>query len=159
MTTADATTRKPKKGDTIFVVGVYSDGLDDRFWNYGKPCVYVRELRVESWGKVQGTATDVVCGEFLKHHLSPTRSEFSFDRDGTAPLVAAAVELVRRSIEGAVRIEENWLANYPHALPVHRARAARKLAEYQAMRGCDVTVADYATLRARTLEQFRAEQA
>ena len=124
--------RRPRKGDTIFLVDVWTEGTDDRMTSYLRPVVYVQEVRVQSWGKVQATATDAATGEFLRFHLVPGRSGFAWTREECGPMIDAAVAKVRATIRGRAESQRRWLQDYPTARADIRARAARQAAEFEA---------------------------
>jgi hypothetical protein len=149
----------PKKGDTIFVVNLYGTGEDPRFpESYGKPSISVRELRVESMGKVQGTATDVhaaSAGRYLKCHIHPW-THYATTREACGPLVDREIAALRARFAGSLDLDRRWLADHPGARPEVKARKLEAIRNLEAMIAGEVRVDDYATLEAETTATVRA---
>lgn len=109
-------TRKPVKGDTVYVCGLWSGftsyDRETKTTTLRPATIYVRELRVESWGKVRATFTDPVTGEFIRAEGSVPVLAWAFTPDRLGHFVeaikAAAVELFAKSIANSAA----WLVDH-----------------------------------------------
>lgn len=134
-------TRKPVKGDTVYVAGVWS-GYDRMDYHtrkelpYGPVRAYFRKLVVQSWGLKRATFTDAETGEFIRCE-GATGSvhgayflNWSFTVDGLAAYWPEIEAEHRDQLAGSLKIRRNWIEEYRgRARADVHANAVRELAE------------------------------
>lgn len=141
MTTA--TKKMPKKGDTIFVAGIWSRGDGN-----SPQSVYTRKMIVQSWGKQQATFKDAATGEMLKHFGYPESFVFAWSMEELAPIVADVKAQLKKHHEQALVCMRSWFSEYGgRARADVLVRHHEGVQKVEGMRDTDPPVADYNELK------------
>jgi len=116
---------KFKKGMTAFRVSVWGENYETQ-----KVTVSIRKILIESFGKIQGTATCEENGNFIGVNLSPKLTILAHTiEDARKMAKEVGLNESRRSIAGGLRCSKSWMENYASlAKPPVVARAKAKLA-------------------------------
>lgn len=149
-------TRKPVKGDVIFVAGVWS-GFERQCYKtrtalaFGSVRLYYRQLRVESWGPKQATFTDMVTGEFIRERGYTSADgcgiAWSFTVAGLSHYFAEIETHYRSRLAQHLETKRKWIAEYRGtARPDVHAAASRRLASDEAYE-LTTEVRDYAEFK------------
>jgi hypothetical protein len=139
--------RKPRKGDVITLARVWAEP-DER--NGYRGVVYTRTVRVESWGKVQATFTDVATGEFIKERGYTQAFAHASGPDDLAALIVQTKERMHQRVQATLGLSRRWLADYAgKARPDVLQKARDRLSGMEAAMTAEIEVADYNTLVAR----------
>lgn len=138
MTTTETKKRTPKKGDTIWVVRIWNRGERIRKTTADRgdePCqasLYVRKLRVESWGKQQATFTDLLTGEYLGRfgHTDPALPycfTYSWTYEGLADEIVRLTAELRERRLSMMNCQQHWLNDYQHTSRPEVVQHAREI--------------------------------
>tara|TARA_R110000824_G_scaffold35418_4_gene111102 strand:+ start:510 stop:986 length:477 start_codon:yes stop_codon:yes gene_type:complete len=116
---------KFKKGVTAFQVSVW--GIEEQTQ---KVTVRIRKIQIESFGKIQGTATCEENGDFIGVSLSPKLTILAHTvEDARKMAEQVGLNESRRSIAGGLRCYKSWMENYASlAKPPVVANVKAKLA-------------------------------
>jgi hypothetical protein len=141
------TIRKPRKGDVITLARIWT--IPDERNGY-RAIVYTRTVRVESWGKVQATFTDVATGEFIKERGYTEVFAHATNADDLAALVVQTKDRIRQRVQATLNLSRRWLADYAgKSRPDVLQKARENLTGMEAALTAEIEVADYNTLVAR----------
>ena len=116
---------KFKKGMTAFQVSRW--GVD---YETKKVTVRIRKIQIESFGKIQGTATCKEDGDFIGVSLSPKLTILAHTvEDARKMAEQVGLNESRREIAGSLRCSKSWIEDYSsEAKPSVVARAKAELA-------------------------------